>query len=229
MTNGLLRVRDIKKTFPGVVALNGVQLEVGTGEVHALLGENGAGKSTMLKILSGAQRPDSGQGTLEFNGRTLDRDDTPVRRQEIGIVTIYQEFNLLPAMSVAENMYLGREPLRNGLINWGQMFKDAQKIISDLGLELGPRTLVRSLSVAEQQMVEISKALTMNAKLIIMDEPTAALSGREVDKLHEIIRDLKAKGISIIYVSHKLNEVKAICDRYTIFRDGKSLFVEVRR
>jgi inositol transport system ATP-binding protein len=127
----------------------------------------------------------------------------------------------LPAMSVAENMYLGREPLRNGLINWGQMFKDAQKIISDLGLELGPRTLVRSLSVAEQQMVEISKALTMNAKLIIMDEPTAALSGREVDKLHEIIRDLKAKGISIIYVSHKLNEVKAICDRYTIFRDGK--------
>jgi inositol transport system ATP-binding protein len=221
MTNGLLRVRDIKKTFPGVVALNGVQLEVGTGEVHALLGENGAGKSTMLKILSGAQRPDSGQGTLEFNGRTLDRDDTPVRRQEIGIVTIYQEFNLLPAMSVAENMYLGREPLRNGLINWGQMFKDAQKIISDLGLELGPRTLVRSLSVAEQQMVEISKALTMNAKLIIMDEPTAALSGREVDKLHEIIRDLKAKGISIIYVSHKLNEVKAICDRYTIFRDGK--------
>ena len=134
MTNGLLRVRDIKKTFPGVVALNGVQLEVGTGEVHALLGENGAGKSTMLKILSGAQRPDSGQGTLEFDGRTLDRDDTPVRRQEIGIVTIYQEFNLLPAMSVAENMYLGREPLRNGLINWGQMFKDAQKIISDLGL-----------------------------------------------------------------------------------------------
>ena len=221
MTNGLLRVRDIKKTFPGVVALNGVQLEVGTGEVHALLGENGAGKSTMLKILSGAQPPDSGQGTLEFDGRTLDRDDTPVRRQEIGIVTIYQEFNLLPAMSVAENMYLGREPLRNGLIDWGQMFKDAQKIIDDLGLELGPRTLVRSLSVAEQQMVEISKALTMNAKLIIMDEPTAALSGREVDKLHEIIRDLKAKGISIIYVSHKLNEVKAICDRYTIFRDGK--------
>ena len=221
MTNGLLRVRDIKKTFPGVVALNGVQLEVGPGEVHALLGENGAGKSTMLKILSGAQPPDSGQGTLEFDGQTLDRDDTPVRRQEIGIVTIYQEFNLLPAMSVAENMYLGREPLRNGLIDWGQMFKDAQKIISDLGLELGPRTLVRSLSVAEQQMVEISKALTMNAKLIIMDEPTAALSGREVDKLHEIIRDLKAKGISIIYVSHKLNEVKAICDRYTIFRDGK--------
>jgi inositol transport system ATP-binding protein len=217
----LLRLTDIKKTFPGVVALNGVQLEVGWGEVHALLGENGAGKSTTIKILSGAQPPDAGQGTLEFDGQTLDRHDTPVRRQEIGIVTIYQEFNLLPSMSVAENMYLGREPLRKGIIDWGRMFKDAQAVIDSLGLELGPRTLVRSLSVAEQQMVEISKALTVNAKLIIMDEPTAALSGREVDKLHDIIRDLKAKGISIIYVSHKLNEVKAICDRYTIFRDGK--------
>ncbi|MBV8401771.1 MAG: sugar ABC transporter ATP-binding protein, partial [Acetobacteraceae bacterium] len=221
MSEPLLRVRDIKKTFPGVVALNGVQLEVGRGEVHALLGENGAGKSTMLKILSGAQPPDAGQGTLEFDGQRLDPGDTPLRRQEIGIVTIYQEFNLLPAMSVAENMYLGREPLRNGLIDWGRMFKDAQKIIDELGLELGSRTLVRSRSLAEQQMVEISKALTMNAKLIIMDEPTAALSGREVDKLHEIIRDLKAKSIGIIYVSHKLNEVKAICDRYTVFRDGK--------
>jgi len=221
MADALLRVSDIKKTFPGVVALNGVQLEVGRGEVHALLGENGAGKSTTIKILSGAQAPDTGQGMLEFDGQSLDPGDTPLRRQEIGIVTIYQEFNLLPAMSVAENMYLGREPLRNGLIDWGRMFKDAQKIIDGLGLELGPRMLVRSLSVAEQQMVEISKALTMNAKLIIMDEPTAALSGREVDKLHEIIRDLKAKDISIIYVSHKLNEVKAICDRYTIFRDGR--------
>ena len=145
MTNGLLRVRDIRKTFPGVVALNGVQLEVGRGEVHALLGENGAGKSTTIKILSGAQPPDSGQGTLEFDGRTLDRDDTPVRRQEIGIVTIYQEFNLLPSMSVAENMYLGREPLRNGMIDWGRMFKDAQRSSTALGSSLGHgRWYVRS-------------------------------------------------------------------------------------
>ena len=140
MADALLRVRDIKKTFPGVVALNGVQLEVGRGEVHALLGENGAGKSTTIKILSGAQAPDAGQGTLEFDGQPLDPGDTPLRRQEIGIVTIYQEFNLLPAMSVAENMYLGREPLRNGLIDWGRMFKDAQTIIDGLGLELGPRS-----------------------------------------------------------------------------------------
>jgi inositol transport system ATP-binding protein len=221
MQDALLRIRDIRKTFPGVVALNGVQLEVGRGEVHALLGENGAGKSTVLKILAGAQPPDSGQGTMEFDGRPLDPADTPMRRQQVGIVTIYQEFNLLPAMSVAENMYLGREPLRNGLIDWGRMYRDAQAIIDGLGLELSARALVRSLSVAEQQMVEIAKALTMNAKLIIMDEPTAALSGREVDKLHEIICDLKANGISIIYVSHKLNEVKACCDTYTIFRDGR--------
>src|SRR4051812_17823215 len=219
MADALLRVRDVRKTFPGVVALDGVQLTVGRGEVHALLGENGAGKSTLLKTLAGAQRAD--QGTIDFDGRTLSPDDTPIQRQQTGIVTIYQEFNLLPAMSVAENMYIGREPLRNGLIDWKRMFADAQKIIDDLGLELGPKTEVRTLSVAEQQMVEISKALTMNAKLIIMDEPTAALSGREVEKLHEIVRDLKAKGISIIYVSHKLNEVKAICDRYTVFRDGK--------
>ena len=219
MADALLRVRDVRKTFPGVVALDGVQLTVGRGEVHALLGENGAGKSTLLKTLAGAQRAD--QGTIDFDGRTLSPDDTPIQRQQAGIVTIYQEFNLLPAMSVAEKMILAGEPLRNGLIDWQQMFRDAQKIIDDLGLELGPKTQVRKLSVAEQQMVEISKALTMNAQLIIMDEPTAALSGREVDKLHEIIRDLKAKGISIIYVSHKLNEVKAVCDRYTVFRDGK--------
>jgi inositol transport system ATP-binding protein len=219
MADPLLRARDIRKTFPGVVALDGVQVDVGRGEVHALLGENGAGKSTLLKTLAGAQAAD--QGSIEFDDRTLSPDDTPIQRQHAGIVTIYQEFNLLPAMSVAENMYIGREPLRNRLIDWRQMFSDAQKVIDDLGLELGPKTLVRSLSVAEQQMVEISKALTMNAQLIIMDEPTAALSGREVDKLHEIIRDLKSKGISIIYVSHKLNEVKAVCDRYTVFRDGK--------
>ncbi|KQQ62351.1 D-ribose transporter ATP-binding protein [Pseudomonas sp. Leaf127] len=220
MSDALLRVRNIKKTFPGVVALNGVQLEVGIGEVHALLGENGAGKSTILKILAGAQPADAGQGTLEFNGYALEEHDTPMRRQALGIITIYQEFNLIADMSVAENMYLGREPVRHGLVDWKKMFSDAQHVLTDLGLTITPKTMVRKLSVAEQQMVEIAKALTMNAKLIIMDEPTAALSGREVDKLHEIIADLKAKGISIIYVSHKLNEVKACCDRYTIFRDG---------
>ena len=219
MSEQLLSIKGVRKYFPGVKALDGVQLEVGKAEVHALLGENGAGKSTLLKILSGAQP--ATEGTLIFDGQKLEERDTPVMRQRLGIVTIYQEFNLLPALSVAENMYIGREPLKWGLIDWPKMYADAQKIVDDLGLELDAKTEVRVLSVAEQQMVEISKALTMNAKIIVMDEPTAALSGREVDKLHEIIRDLKGRGISIIYVSHKLNEVKIICDRYTVFRDGK--------
>jgi inositol transport system ATP-binding protein len=219
MSDVLLMIEGVKKYFPGVKALDGVNLEVRFAEVHALLGENGAGKSTLLKILSGAQP--ANEGTLSFDGEMLDPRDTPMMRQQKGIVTIYQEFNLLPSLSVAENMYLGREPLRNGLISWSKMYADAQKIIDDLGLDLKAKTEVRVLSVAQQQMVEISKALTMNAKLIVMDEPTAALSGREVDKLHDIIADLKARGISIIYVSHKLNEVKKMCDRYTVFRDGK--------
>jgi inositol transport system ATP-binding protein len=219
MSGVLLKIEGIKKYFPGVKALDGVNLEVWKGEVHALLGENGAGKSTLLKILSGAQPAD--EGTIDFDGERLDGHDTPMMRQKKGVITIYQEFNLLPALSVAENMYLSREPLRNGLIDWSKMYADAQKIIDDLGLALSAKSEVRVLSVAEQQMVEISKALTMNAKLIVMDEPTAALSGREVDKLHEIIAGLKARGISIIYVSHKLNEVKKMCDRYTVFRDGK--------
>ncbi len=219
MSDALLQIKGVRKYFPGVKALDGVELEVQRAEVHALLGENGAGKSTLLKIVSGAQPAD--EGSLVFEGVRLDTRDTPVMRQRMGIVTIYQEFNLLPALSVAENMYIGREPLKHGLIDWKRMFADAQKVIDDLGLGLDAKLEVRVLSVAEQQMVEISKAMTMNAKIIVMDEPTAALSGREVDKLHEIIADLKRRGVSIIYVSHKLNEVKHICDRYTVFRDGK--------
>jgi len=219
MSSDLLRVRGISKSFPGVKALDGVQLDVVAGEVHALIGENGAGKSTLLKILAGAQAPDI--GTIEFEGHSLSPADTPMTRQHQGIVTIYQEFNLLPALSVAENMYIGREPLRNGLVHWSRLYDDAQKVIRDLGIDLEPRAEVRSLSVAKQQMLEIAKAMTVQARLIIMDEPTAALSGREVDQLLGIIRDLKSRGLGIIYVSHKLNEVKSCCDRFTVFRDGR--------
>jgi inositol transport system ATP-binding protein len=219
MTANLLKVRGIRKSFPGVKALDGVQLDVVAGEVHALLGENGAGKSTLLKILAGAQPPD--EGTIEFEGRMLSPADTPMVRQRMGIVTIYQEFNLLPALSVAENMYIGREPLRNGLIHWSQLYDDADRVVRDLGIDLDPREVVRSLSVAKQQMVEIAKAMTVKARLIVMDEPTAALSGREVDQLLDIVRDLRSRGIGIVYVSHKLNEVKTICDRYTVLRDGR--------
>ncbi len=219
----LLDVSQVSKRFPGVLALDQVRLQVGpkagVGEVHALLGENGAGKSTLIKILSAAHAAD--EGTVTFDGQLLEPRDTPLRRQQLGIATIYQEFNLFPELSVAENMFLGREPKRLGLIDWGRLRADAQKLLDELGLPLGPGEIVRHLTVAEQQMVEIAKAMTLNARLIIMDEPTAALSSREVDRLHAIIKGLKARGVSVIYVSHRLGEVKAMCDRYTVMRDGR--------
>jgi inositol transport system ATP-binding protein len=219
MADELLLVDGVRKQFPGVKALDGVGLRVARGEVHALLGENGAGKSTLLKILSGAQKAD--EGHLHFDGQPLGPADTPVQRMRLGIVTIYQEFNLLPALSVAENMYLGREPRVAGFLSWRLLYAQAQAIIDALGLDLDPRTEVRGLSVAQQQMVEIARALTFDARLIVMDEPTAALSDREVATLHRIIRELKAKDISVIYVTHRLKEVEQICDRYTVLRDGQ--------
>lgn len=215
----LLDVSQVSKSFPGVRALDRVRLEVGRGEVHALLGENGAGKSTLIKILSAAHAAD--EGVVTFDGQPLDPRDAPLRRQQLGIATIYQEFNLFPELSVAENMYLGREPKRLGLIDWRRLRADAAALLGELGLPLDPDAPVSRLTVAEQQMVEIAKAMTLNARLIIMDEPTAALSSREVDRLHTIIADLKARGVSVIYVSHRLAEVKAMCDRYTVMRDGR--------
>jgi inositol transport system ATP-binding protein len=215
----LLDVSQVSKSFPGVRALDRVRLEVGRGEVHALLGENGAGKSTLIKILSAAHAAD--EGVVTFDGQPLDPRDTPLRRQQLGIATIYQEFNLFPELSVAENMYLGREPKRLGLIDWRSLRADAAVLLGELGLPLDPDATVSRLTVAEQQMVEIAKAMTLNARLIIMDEPTAALSSREVARLHAIIADLKARGVSVIYVSHRLAEVKAMCDRYPVMRDGR--------
>lgn len=214
----LLAAEGISKSFPGVRALSGARLQVRPGEAHALLGENGAGKSTLLKILSGAQSQD--QGEILFAGSALDKSDTPLRRQQLGIVTIYQEFNLLPEMSVAENMYLGREPRRFGLIDWPRLHADAGAILADLGLRLDPRAKVRTLSIADQQMVEIARAMTLQARLIILDEPTAALSEREVQVLHRLIVQLKTRGIALIYVTHRLAEVTAVCDRFTVLRDG---------
>jgi inositol transport system ATP-binding protein len=219
MTGPALEVRGLHKQFPGVKALDGVQLRVERSEVHALLGENGAGKSTLLKILSAAQAADQGECLLE--GRLLDPADTPLARQKLGLVTIYQEFNLLPFMSVAENLYIGREPTRRGLIDWKRMRAQARAVLSDLGLDVDPEIEVRWLSVAQQQMVEIARAMTQSAKLIIMDEPTAALSSREVDVLHGVIRKLKGRGVSLVYVTHRLSEVKQICDSFTVLRDGR--------
>ena len=214
----LLKVSNVRKRFPGVVALDNVSLGVKRGEVHALLGENGAGKSTLLKILAGAQYQDSGE--IEFDGKLLGHE-LPHERQRLGIATVYQEFTLMPNLSVAENIFIGREPVRGTFLHWPTMLLEAKKVAEKLDLRVDPLTPVYALSVAEQQMVEIARALTMNAKLIILDEPTAALSDREVEKLHQIVRDLKAHGISIIYVTHRLGEVEQICDRFTVLRDGK--------
>jgi len=215
----LLDVRDICKQFPGVKALDGVELQVRRGEVHALLGENGAGKSTLLKILSGALRADRGEAVLD--GVTLEPGETPRERQRAGLVTIYQEFNLLPFMSIAENLYLGREPQRRGFIDWAAMHENSRALLTSLGLNVDPRREVRHLSVAHQQMVEIGRAVAQKAKLIVMDEPTAALGSREVEILHAVIGELKTRGVSFIYVTHRLDEVKMVCDSFTVLRDGR--------
>ncbi len=214
----LLRMTGIRKAFPGVVAVDGVDLEVAPGEIHALLGENGAGKSTLLKILAGAQLPDA--GSIELDGRRIEIA-SPHDAQEQGIVTIYQEFNLVPTLTVAENVFIGREPTRGGWIDWGRMRRETRAIMDRVGLALSPDRLVSDLSVAEQQMVEIAKALAISSRLIIMDEPTSALAESEAARLFQICRDLKAAGISVIFVSHRLDEVKEVCDRLTVLRDGR--------
>ncbi|MCX5497065.1 sugar ABC transporter ATP-binding protein [Kaistia dalseonensis] len=216
----LLAMRGIAKSFPGVRALDGVDLEVAPGEIHALLGENGAGKSTLLKILAGAQSPDS--GTITFDGRDVTLAN-PHAAQALGIVTIYQEFTLAPDMSIAENVFIGREPGRGPFVDWSKMAAETHALIRRIGLERSPMTLVRDLSVAEQQMVEIARALSMHSRLIVMDEPTSALSLSEVEKLYRIVRQLRAEGLSIIFVTHRLEEVMDICDRYTVLRDGRNV------
>src|SRR6516164_8416143 len=218
MTEPLLRMTSIGKRFPGVQALDNVGLEVLPGEIHALLGENGAGKSTLINILSGAVQPDS--GTIEFGGETVAMA-SPHEAQRRGIVTIYQEFTLAPNMTIAENVFIGREPGPGVFVDWRKMAAETSAITARLGLHLRPMSIVRDLNVAEQQMVEIARALSMKSRLIVMDEPTSALSLSEVEKLFRIVRDLKAHGLSIIFVTHRLEEVMEICDRYTVLRDGR--------
>jgi ribose transport system ATP-binding protein len=215
----ILVMDSIVKDFPGVRALDGVTLEVLPGEVHALVGENGAGKSTLMKILAGALAQDAGQ--LIINGAPT-RIISPQHAQALGISMIYQEFNLVPYLSVAENIFLGREPkLAWGLIDWGRMHRDAEAILDRLGVRLDVRTPITQLSVAQQQMVEIAKAISYRAKIIVMDEPSATLTEHELARLFELIRALQAEGVSIIYISHRLEEIFEIADRVTVLRDGR--------
>ena len=216
----LLRMSGISKSFPGVRALEAVDFEVEAAEIHAFLGENGAGKSTLLKILSGAQAQDT--GSVIFNGSPVNFG-SPQAAQIAGIVTIYQEFTLAPDMTIAENVFIGREPGSRLFVSRRSLEKQTQVLMERIGLERSPNALVRDLSVAEQQMVEIARAISMKSRLIVMDEPTSALSRTEVQKLFEIIRALKREGISTIFVTHRLEEVFEICDRYTVLRDGRQV------
>ncbi|MFB7270112.1 sugar ABC transporter ATP-binding protein [Streptomyces sp. NPDC056244] len=215
----MLSVTGLTKTFPGARALDGVDLSVGPGEVHALIGENGAGKSTLIKLLTGVYRPDAGE--IVFQGRPV-RFATPLEAQHAGISTIYQEVNLVPLMSVARNLFLGREPRGQlGLIDFGRMHREADEALRALGLRVDVRRPLRSLGVGAQQMVALARAMAADARLVVMDEPTSSLEPREVRTLFAVIRALKERGIAVIYVSHRLDELYEVCDTVTVLRDGK--------
>lgn len=223
-----LQINKLTKNFPGVRALSDVDFTVKKGEVHALVGENGAGKSTLIKILGGVYRADSGD--IFLDGKKVNIANTR-QAQTNKIAVIYQEFYLIPDLSVAENIFVGREPriLGKTFINWRKMNSDAKKILDRLGIDIDCKKFVADLSVAERQMVEIAKALSVDARLFIMDEPTASLTEKEVVKLFEIIDELKRQGVSIIYISHRLEEAFKLSDRITVLRDGKKIGTKITK
>lgn len=220
MSTYLLEMRDIVKRFPGVLAVNKAQLTLYPGEVHCLVGENGAGKSTLMKILSGAESLDSGQIFIDGNPVQI---QSPHHAQQLGISMIYQEFNLSPYMSVAENIYLGREPRigKTPFIDWRRMYTESRALLQKMRIDIDVRRPVNTCSVAQQQMVEIAKAISRNARIIVMDEPSATLTDHELEALFELIRELKTQGIGMIYISHRLEEIFQIGDRVTVMRDGQ--------
>lgn len=225
MTDGvLLQARGITKKFPGVVALDGVDFDLRAGEVHILLGENGAGKSTLVKILSGAYAPDAGE--VFIDGQRVESFDPRVA-QQMGVSIIYQEFNLVPYLNVAENIFLGRFPKKHGLIDHGQMHANAGALLRGLNMNVDTRSLIVELSTPQQQMVEVAKALSIQSKILIMDEPTSSLSGRETEQLFATIHKLNSHGIGIIYISHRLQELHEVGDRVTVLRDGQFIGCKV--
>lgn len=218
----LLQMTGISKAFPGVQALQDVNFEMARGEIHALVGENGAGKSTLMKVLTGAYRPDAGQ--ISWRGQPA-AINSPSDSQELGISMIHQELSLIPYLTVGQNIFLGREPRWRlpGFIDWNQLYAQTGELLDRLNLDVNPKTEAQGLSIAQQQMVEVAKALSLNADLIAMDEPTSSLTDKETEVLFDMMRALKAQGVAIIFISHRLEEVFEISDRVTVLRDGRHI------
>lgn len=215
-------MQGITKAFPGVKALDGVTFDLGQGEIHALVGENGAGKSTLIKILAGVYPHGEYGGEVLLDG-AAQRFNNVRDSEHAGIAVIYQELSLVKDLSVAENIFLGREPRRFGVIKWEELYGRAQKLLDELNLAIDPLTPVRNLGIGQQQLVEIAKALSQNARIVVLDEPTAALTDTEVETLFRILNDLRARAVAMIYISHKLDEVFRISDRITVLRDGRTI------
>lgn len=213
----LIELKDIHKSFYGVEVLHGVNFVLQSGSVHALMGENGAGKSTLMKVIAGVHTADSGKVLLDNKEVEI---SSPAKARELGIAMIHQELSSELEMSVAENIYLGREPGRFGMVDYRQLYRQTDELLKNLGIHLNPRTKMKRLRVADQQMVEIAKAISQNARVVIMDEPTSSITDKEVDNLFNMIRNLKSAGVGIIYISHKMDEIFQICDEMTILRDG---------
>lgn len=220
MDQPILSLNSISKSFPGVQALDSVNLEVYPGEIHALVGENGAGKSTLMRIISGASSKDS--GSMKWRGYEVDIK-TPIEAQNLGIAMIHQELALVPYIDIGKNIFLGREPQGKipGLIDWSNLYQASSDILDSLGLNISPRTIIKDLSIAQQQMIEVAKSLSMDASLLVMDEPTSALTDREVETLFEQMSRLRSEGVSIIFISHRLEEVYRVADKVTVLRDGR--------
>ena len=226
----ILDFKNVTKQFPGVVALNDVSFSIGRGEIHGLCGENGAGKSTLVKILSGVYPHGTYEGSVIYNGQELNLSQSSIRAAvEQGIAIVYQELTLVPTRTVGENVFLGKEQVEHGTINWNKVYADTQAILEKYQLDVDPRAIVSNLGVGKMQMVEIAKALSEDAKVLILDEPTSALSKGEVEKLMEILRGLKSHGITCIYISHRLEEFFVITDKVTVMRDGKVITTQLTK
>ena len=222
MSDVILKIQGISKSFPGVKALKNVSFEVRSGEIHALMGENGAGKSTLIKILSGVNHIDEGE--LFYKGQSM-KFQTPMDAIKAGISVVYQEIKLVDTLTVSENIFIGRPPMKSrSRIDWKQLHKNARALLDSINADIDEHAIVGNLSIAQQQMVEICKALSQNAELIIMDEPSATLTDKELSMLFSILKNLKQRGITVIYISHRMEEVFEISDTVTVLRDGKHIF-----